>query len=66
MNITTKDGAVIVDGSQATSFTVASKEATRSFLPKLGSLNCVQVDSLKQIAAGENAVAGTPIPQNRR
>jgi len=63
VNITTKDGAVVVDGSQATSFTVSTNRgntvvATEAGLAELGSGAAIQ-----QIAAGENGTAGTPNPQ---
>ncbi len=60
VNLTTKDASVIVDGSEATSFTVNSARmttlTTHSGLAELRSFG----GSIRQVAAGENASAGNP------
>ncbi|MFN2456217.1 MAG: hypothetical protein ABR577_18605 [Pyrinomonadaceae bacterium] len=63
VNIATKDGAVKVDGSEATSFNVNTENvstivATESGLAELNSGAVVNV-----VAAGENGVAGVYPPQ---
>ena len=63
MNITTKDGAVVVDGSQATSFTVSTKHGNTVVSTEAGLAELRAGGAAKQIAAGENATAGTPNPQ---
>ncbi|MGI8837324.1 MAG: hypothetical protein ACR2H4_11920 [Pyrinomonadaceae bacterium] len=63
VNFTTKDGAVVVDGSQATSFTVKVVKGVTSLTTDSG-LALLRVGSTtKQVAAGESANAGTPTPQ---
>jgi hypothetical protein len=62
VNFTTKDGAVVVDGSQATSFTVNVIKGVTSLTTHSG-LALLRVGSTsKQVAAGESASAGTPTP----
>ena len=63
VNITTKDGAVIVDGSQATSFTVSTKRGNTILSTEAGLAELRAGGLTRQVAAGENAVAGTPNPQ---
>ena len=63
VNITTKDGAVVVDGSQATSFTVSTKHGNTVVSTEAGLAELRAGGAAKQIAAGENATAGTPNPQ---
>jgi hypothetical protein len=63
VNFTTKDGAVVADGSQATSFTVNVAKGVTSLNTHSG-LALLRVGSTtKQVAAGESASAGTPTPQ---
>jgi hypothetical protein len=60
VNLTTKDGSVIVDGSQATLFTVTVEKGNTALSTQFG-LAQLHVGSLvKQVAAGESAMAGTP------
>lgn len=63
VNLTTKDGAVVVDGSQATSFTVNAVNGKTSVATQSGLAEFRSGGSVKQIAAGESATAGTPNPQ---
>ena len=63
VNLTTKDGSVVVDGSQATSFTVNAKRGTTVVSTLVGLVELRADGAVKQIAAGENATAGTPNPQ---
>jgi len=63
VNLTTKDGTVVVDGSQATSFTVNASRGRTSVATESGLAQLRSGGSVKQIAAGESATAGTPNPQ---
>lgn len=63
VNLTTKDGTVLVDGSQATSFTVNATHGRTSVTTEAGLAQLNAGGSLKQIAAGESATAGMPSPQ---
>lgn len=63
VNLTTKDGSVVVDGSQATSFTVNAKRGNTVVSTQVGLVELRAGGAVKQIAAGENATAGTPNPQ---
>lgn len=63
VNLTTKDGTVVVDGSQATSFTVNASRGRTSIATESGLAQLRSGGSVKQIAAGESATAGTPNPQ---
>jgi hypothetical protein len=62
VNLATKDGTVLVDGSQATSFTVSATRGRTSVATESGLAQFRAGDSVKQIAAGESATAGTPTP----
>lgn len=64
VNFTTKDGAVVVDGSQATSFTVSVVKGITSLTTHSGLALLRVGNSTKQVAAGESATAGTPNPKN--
>ena len=63
VNIVTKDGTVVVDGSQATSFTVNASRGRTSLATQTGLAQLRSGGSVKQVAAGESATAGTPNPQ---
>ncbi len=60
VNFTTSDGVVVVDGSQATSFTVNVVKGVTSLTTHSGLAQLREGDSVKQVAAGESAMAGTP------
>ena len=60
VNLTTKDGTVIVDGSQATSFTVSALKGRTSMSTLSGIAQFKTGGTAKQVAAGESAAAGTP------
>ena len=62
VNLTTKDGTVVVDGSQATSFTVNATHGRTSVTTETGLAQLNAGGSVKQIAAGESATAGMPSP----
>jgi phage baseplate assembly protein gpV len=64
VNFTTKDGAVIADGSQATSFTVSVVKGVTSLTTHSGLALLRVGGTTKQVAAGESASAGTPNPKN--
>jgi len=63
VNFTTKDGAVVVDGSQPTSFTVNIVKGITSLTTHSGLAELRTGGTVKQVAAGEYATAGTPAPQ---
>lgn len=60
VNLTTKDGSVVVDGNQATSFTVDTKNGNTIVSTEAGLAELRAGGAARQVAAGENAVAGTP------
>ncbi len=63
VNITTKDGSVVADGSKATSFTVNTAHGNTVVATETGLAELRAGGTVKQIAAGENATAGTPNPR---
>src|SRR6266542_4111558 len=63
VNITTKDGSIMVDGSQATSFTVDVKNGNTVVATESGLAELRAGSTVKLIAAGDSATAGTPVPQ---
>ena len=62
VNITTKDGVVVVDGTQATSFTVNVVKGITSLTTTSGMAQLHVGSAVKQVAAGESASTGTPSP----
>ena len=64
VNFTTKDGVVVVDGSQATSFTVNVIKGITSLTTTSGVAQLHVGSAVKQVAAGESATAGTPNPKD--
>jgi phage baseplate assembly protein gpV len=62
VNLTTKDGTVVVDGTQATTFTVSASRGRTSVATLSGIAQFKAGGSVKQIAAGESATAGVPRP----
>jgi hypothetical protein len=64
VNLTTKDGVVVVDGSQATSFTVNAKRGNTVVSTLTGIVELRAGGAVKQIAAGESGTAGTPQTDN--
>lgn len=63
VNLTTKDGTVVVDGSQPTTFTVSTSRERTSVATLSGIAQFRAGGSVKQIAAGESATAGVPNPR---
>lgn len=63
VNLTTKDGTVVVDGTQATTFTVSASRGRTHVATLSGVAQFKAGGAVKQIAAGESATAGTPNPQ---
>lgn len=61
--ITTKDGSIVVDGSQATSFTVDVKNGNTFVSTESGMAELRAGNTVKHIAAGNSATVGTPVPQ---
>ena len=59
VNFTTRDGVVVVDGSQATSFTVNVVKGITSLTTNSGVAQFHVGSAVKQVAAGESATAGT-------
>jgi ferric-dicitrate binding protein FerR (iron transport regulator) len=64
VSFTTKDGLVVVDGSQATSFTVNVVKGITSLTTHSGVAQLRVGSTVKQVAAGESASAGTPNPKD--
>lgn len=62
VNLSTKDGTVVVDGSQATSFTVNASHGRTSMSTESGLAQFRTGSNVKQVAAGESATAGMPSP----
>jgi len=60
VNFTTKDGVVVVDGSQTTSFTVKVVNGVTSLTTHSGVAELRTGGLVKHVAAGESATAGTP------
>src|SRR4026208_815681 len=63
VNLTTKDGTVLVDGTQATTFTVSASRGRTPVATLSGIAQFKTGGTSKQVAAGESATAGTPNPQ---
>ncbi len=63
VNFTTKDGVVVVDGAQATSFTVNVVKGVTYLTTHSGIAQLHIGSAVKHVAAGESATAGTPNPQ---
>ena len=63
VNLTTKDGTVVVDGSQPTTFTVSAVRGRTSVATLSGVAQFKAGGAVKQVAAGESATAGVPTPQ---
>jgi ferric-dicitrate binding protein FerR (iron transport regulator) len=64
VNLTTKDGTVVVDGTQATTFTVSASRGRTHVSTLSGVAQFKAGGAVKQVAAGESATAGTPNPQS--
>ena len=64
VNFTTRDGVVVVDGSQATSFTVNVVKGITTLTTHSGVAQLRVGGSVTQVAAGESAMAGTPNAKN--
>ncbi len=64
VNFTTKDGMVVVDGSQPTSFTVNIVKGVTSLATHSGVAELRAGETVRHIAAGETATAGTPNPED--
>lgn len=60
VNLTTKDGAVVVDGTQATTFAVNMENGNTVVGTELGAAELHSGAAISHIAAGSNGVAGTP------
>ena len=63
VNLTTKDGTVVVDGTQPTTFTVSASRGRTHVATLAGLAQFRAGGATKQIAAGDSATAGTPNPQ---
>jgi len=60
VSFATKDGTVVVDGSQTTSFTVKVVNGVTSLTTHSGVAELRAGNTVKHVAAGESATAGTP------
>lgn len=65
VNITTKDGTVVADGSQAAAFTVDTECGNTVVMAQTGSAVLRAGNKTTQIAAGQDATAGTAQPGTR-
>ncbi len=63
VNLTTKNGSVVVDGSQPTTFSVNTKDGNTVVSTEFGLAELRAGSEVTQIAAGESATFGTPSPQ---
>jgi ferric-dicitrate binding protein FerR (iron transport regulator) len=63
VNLATKAGAVLVGGSQATSFTVEVENGETVVATEWGLAELTSGTACKLIAAGESGIAGMPLPQ---
>lgn len=63
VNLATKDGSIVVDGSEPTSFTVNGARGNTVLMTDAGVAELRSGGTVKQVAAGENATAGMPNPQ---
>jgi len=61
VNLTTKDGSVVVEGKQATAFTVNTENGNTVVGTETGVAELRSGATVTRIAAGENGVAGTPL-----
>jgi hypothetical protein len=60
VNFATKDGVIVVDGSQATSFTVNVVKGVTSLTTNSGIAQLHFGSTVKQVAAGESVTTGRP------
>lgn len=60
VNLTTKEGSVVADGSQATSFTLDTHQGNTVVSTEAGLVQLLAGGTAKQIAAGESGTAGVP------
>jgi hypothetical protein len=60
VNITTKNGSVMVDGTQATAFTAIAENGNTMVSTEAGLAELHSGASVTKIAAGESGTAGTP------
>jgi hypothetical protein len=64
VNLTTKDGTVVVDGKDATTFSVSASRGRTILSTRAGLAELRSGGSVKQVAAGSSATAGTPTPED--
>lgn len=60
VNLATKDGSVVVDGTEATSFSINLENGNTSVATESGIAKLTSAGSVTRLAAGESGVAGTP------
>lgn len=65
VNVATKDGTVVVNGNEATSFTLNAAKGRTTLSTQAGMAELRSGASVKQVAAGSSATAGTPTPQDK-
>lgn len=66
VNLSTKDGSIVVDGSQATSFTVNTRGGNTFVTTEAGKAELRSGGTVKQIAAGDSGSAGLPNAQAKK
>jgi len=63
VTMTTKDGSVMVDGTQATTFSVNTENGNTAVATESGLAELRSGKTVTKIGAGESGTAGTPEPQ---
>jgi ferric-dicitrate binding protein FerR (iron transport regulator) len=64
VNIATKDGSIVVDGSQATSFTVHVLKGVTYVTTHSGVAQLHMAGTVRTVGAGETMSAGSPTPKD--
>lgn len=62
VNLNTKDGLVVVDGTEATTFTVMTASGNTAVATQMGLAELHSGGAVKKLAAGENGILGMPNP----
>jgi len=63
VNLTTKDGSVMVDGTQPTTFSVNTENSNTAVATESGLAELRSGNAVTRIAAGETGTTGTPQPK---
>jgi len=63
VSLTTKDGSIVVDGSQATSFLVSTEKGNTVVTTESGMVELHAGTTVTRVGAGDTGTAGAPTPQ---